>query len=164
MHGVVLLAAGFGTRMDNQTNDKILENIGKSNAFRMCLDAFSEFQEISSTIIVFRDLEQKEKLQFETKQANSSIRKGISFVQGGEERADSVRNGLEILPESCEFAHIHDCARPLIRRETVAKVIQEAGKNNPVAVARPATNTIRKRISGFTLLKTETKGMPKPKK
>ena len=45
MHGVVLLAAGFGTRMDNQTNDKILENIGKSNAFRMCLDAFSEFQE-----------------------------------------------------------------------------------------------------------------------
>ena len=156
MHGVVLLAAGFGTRMDNQTNDKILENIGKSNAFRMCLDAFSEFQEISSTIIVLRDLEQKEKLQFETKQANSSIRKGISFVQGGEERADSVRNGLEILPESCEFAHIHDCARPLIRRETVAKVIQEAGKNNPVAVARPATNTIRKRISGFTLLKTET--------
>ena len=156
MHGVILLAAGSGSRMDNKTDDKILVNIGKSNAFRMCLHAFSELQEISSIVIVFRDLRQKEKLQDETEQTKSLIKTEIFFVQGGEEREDSVRNGLETLPETCEFAHIHDCARPLIRKNTVANIIRETGKNNPVAVARPATNTIRKRISGLNLLRTET--------
>lgn len=156
MHGIVLLAAGSGSRMGNQTNDKILEKIGNSNAFRMCLLAFTEIQQITDIVVVFRDQEQKEKLQDESNQITTLDESKIIYVQGGEQRSDSVTNGLNTLPESCKFAHIHDCARPLIRRETIVKMIEEVEKSIPIAVARPATNTIRKRISGSTLFQTET--------
>jgi 2-C-methyl-D-erythritol 4-phosphate cytidylyltransferase len=72
MHGIVLLAAGSGSRMGNQTNDKILEKIGNSNAFRMCLFAFAEIQLITSIVVVFRDQEQKERLEIESNQLTPS--------------------------------------------------------------------------------------------
>ena len=156
MHGAILLAAGSGSRMGNQTNDKILEKIGNSNAFRMCLLAFVKIQQISNVVIVFRDQKQKERLESEINQFATSSKASFFFVQGGEERRDSVRNGLDALPPSCKFAHIHDCARPLIRTETIAKMIDEVEKNIPIAVARPATNTIRKKISGSTHVHTKT--------
>jgi 2-C-methyl-D-erythritol 4-phosphate cytidylyltransferase len=155
MHGIVLLAAGSGSRMGNQTKDKILEKIGNSNAFRMSLFAFTEIEQITS-IVVFRDHEQKERLQRECNQLTTLDESKIIYVKGGEQRSDSVTNGLHTLPESCKFAHIHDSARPLIRRETIVKMIEEVDKSIPIAVARPATNTIRKRISGSTLFQTET--------
>lgn len=156
MHGIVLLAAGSGSRMGNQTKDKILEKIGNSNAFRMSLFAFTEIEQITSIVVVFRDHEQKERLQRECNQLTTLDESMIIYVKGGEQRSDSVTNGLNALPESCKFAHIHDSARPLIRRETIVKMIEEVDKSIPVAVARPATNTIRKRISGSTLFQTET--------
>ena len=156
MHGIVLLAAGSGSRMGNQTNDKILEKIGNSNAFRMCLLAFTEIQQITDIVVVFRDQKQMEELQDESNQITTLDESKIIYVKGGEQRSDSVTNGLNTLPESCKFAHIHDCARPLIRRETIVKMIEEVEKSIPIAVARPATNTIRKRISGSTLFQTET--------
>jgi len=156
MHGIVLLAAGSGSRMGNQTNDKILEKIGNSNAFRMCLLAFTEIQQITDIVVVFRDQKQMEELQDESNQITTLDESKIIYVKGGEQRSHSVTNGLNTLPESCKFAHIHDCARPLIRRETIVKMIEEVEKSIPIAVARPATNTIRKRISGSTLFQTET--------
>ena len=53
MHGIVLLAAGSGSRMGNQTKDKILEKIGNSNAFRMSLFAFTEIEQITSIVVFF---------------------------------------------------------------------------------------------------------------
>lgn len=156
MHGIVLLAAGSGSRMGNQTDDKILEKIGNSNAFIMSLLAFEDIPQVTSMVVVFRDQEQKEKLQVESNQITTLDESKIIYVKGGEQRSDSVKNGLNTLPESCKFAHIHDCARPLIRRETIVKMIEEVEKSIPVALARPATNTIRKRISGTTLFQTET--------
>jgi 2-C-methyl-D-erythritol 4-phosphate cytidylyltransferase len=156
MHGIVLLAAGTGSRMGNQTHDKILEKIGNRNAFRMCLFAFAEIQQITSIVVVFRNQEQKKRLEIESNQLTPSDKSKIIFVKGGEQRSDSVTNGLNTLPESCKFAHIHDCARPLIRRESIVKLIKAVEKNIPIAIARPATNTIRKKISGSTLFQTET--------
>ena len=59
MHGVVLLAAGSGKRMGEGISDKILADIGSSNAFRMCIYAFANFDDIKSMVIVFRDQKQK---------------------------------------------------------------------------------------------------------
>ena len=122
----------------------------------MCLLAFVKFQQISNVVIVFRDQKQKVRLESEINQFATSSKASFFFVQGGEERRDSVRNGLDALPPSCKFAHIHDCARPLIRTETIAQMIDEVEKNIPIAVARPATNTIRKKISGSTHVHTKT--------
>jgi 2-C-methyl-D-erythritol 4-phosphate cytidylyltransferase len=83
MHGIVLLAAGSGSRMGNQTHDKILEKIGNRNAFRMCLFAFAEIQQITSIVVVFRNQEQKERLEIESNQLTPSDKSKIVFVKGG---------------------------------------------------------------------------------
>ena len=157
MHGVVLLAAGSGKRMGGGISDKILADIGSSNAFRMCMHAFANFDDINSMVIVFRDQKQKTKLQSELKKItplNQDI--FFSFVKGGKERSDSVKNGLNALPKSCKFAHIHDCARPMIRRETISLLIKNVRQSKATALARPVTNTIRKKLSNEEFSQTET--------
>jgi len=157
MHGVILLAAGSGKRMGENIDDKILEPIGTSNAFKMSLKAFTEVKEVHSFVIVFRNKEQRDKLKEQIKLDDlSKSNKVILFVEGGKERCDSVQNGLNTLPKTCQFAHIHDCARPMIRRETIKALVTQVSQNRAVVVARPVTNTIRRKLSSDELSKTET--------
>ena len=65
MHGVILLAAGSGKRMGDKIDDKILEPIGKGNAFRMSFHAFANVEAIHAYVIVFRDEEQRARLEKE---------------------------------------------------------------------------------------------------
>lgn len=157
MHGVILLAAGSGKRMGNIIDDKILEPIGRSNAFRMSFHAFAKVEAIEVYVIVFRDEEQRDKLENEINEFNFSKRnKTVLLIKGGKERSDSVQNGLNALPESCQFAHIHDCARPMIRRETIETLVSEVSQNKAVVVARPVTNTIRRKLASDEISQTET--------
>jgi 2-C-methyl-D-erythritol 4-phosphate cytidylyltransferase len=157
MHGVILLAAGSGKRMGNIIDDKILEPIGRSNAFRMSFHAFAKVEAIEVYVIVFRDEEQRARLEKEINQFEfSKNNKIIIFAKGGKERSNSVQNGLKALPESCQFAHIHDCARPMIRRETIENLVSQVSQNKAVVVARPATNTIRRKLTSDEISPTET--------
>lgn len=157
MHGVILLAAGSGKRMGNIIDDKILEPIGRSNAFRMSFHAFAKVEAIEVFVIVFRDEEQRNKLEKEINEFKFSKRnKTILLIKGGKERSDSVQNGLNALPKDCQFAHIHDCARPMIRRETIETLVSEVSQNKAVVVARPVTNTIRRKLASDEISPTET--------
>ena len=157
MHGVILLAAGSGKRMGNIIDDKILEPIGRSNAFRMSFHAFAKVEAIEVYVIVFRDEEQRDKLEKEINEFKFSKRnKTILLIKGGKERSDSVQNGLNALPKACQFAHIHDCARPMIRRETIETLVSEVSQNKAVVVARPVTNTIRRKLTSDEISQTET--------
>ena len=157
MHGVILLAAGSGKRMGNIIDDKILEPIGRSNAFRMSFHAFAKVEAIEVYVIVFRDEEQRARLEKEINQFEfSKSNKIILLAKGGKERSDSVQNGLKALPESCQFAHIHDCARPMIRRETIENLVSQVSQNKAVVVARPVTNTIRRKLASDEISPTET--------
>ena len=157
MHGVILLAAGSGKRMGNIIDDKILEPIGRSNAFRMSFHAFAKVEAIKVYVIVFRDEEQRDKLEKEINEFKFSKRnKTILLIKGGKERSDSVQNGLNALPKACQFAHIHDCARPMIRRETIETLVSEVSQNKAVVVARPVTNTIRRKLTSDEISETET--------
>ena len=157
MHGVILLAAGSGKRMGNIIDDKILEPIGRSNAFRMSFHAFAKVEAIEVYVIVFRDEEQRARLEKEINEFNFSKRnKTVLLIKGGKERSDSVQNGLNALPKACQFAHIHDCARPMIRRETIETLVSEVSQNKAVVVARPVTNTIRRKLTSDEISQTET--------
>ncbi|MEC8043122.1 MAG: IspD/TarI family cytidylyltransferase [Verrucomicrobiota bacterium] len=145
MHGVILLAAGSGSRMDGFVKDKILANIQGSNAFRLSLQAFSDVSAIRAIIIVFRDEEQRVELMHEVQHIEKcKMSENLLWVKGGEQRKDSVMNGLLALPDHCEFAHIHDCARPLIRSETIEVLVKAVHEYKPITVSRPVTNTIRR--------------------
>lgn len=65
-------------------------------------------------------------------------------VPGGETRQESVRLGLEALPEGIATVLVHDAARPLVPVDTVDAVV-EAVRDGAVAVvpALPVADTVK---------------------
>lgn len=66
---------------------------------------------------------------------------------GGRERGDSVRNGLDDLPDEVTTVVIHDAARPLVTMETVDRVITVARTGVGAVAAVPVVDTL-KRVDG----------------
>lgn len=62
---------------------------------------------------------------------------------GGETRTDSVRNGLEDLPDEASIALIHDAARPLIDDAVVDRVIAKAREGECAVPALPIIDTVK---------------------
>lgn len=68
-------------------------------------------------------------------------------VRGGDERKDSVRQGLEALAgEKPRFVLIHDAARPLVPRAVTARVIEALRSGADAAIPFvPVADTLRRR-------------------
>ena len=62
---------------------------------------------------------------------------------GGRERADSVYNGLEDLPDEVRVVLVHDAARPLVSGDTISRVIAEARLGHGAVAALPVVDTLK---------------------
>lgn len=62
---------------------------------------------------------------------------------GGRERADSVANGLEDLPEEVTTVLVHDAARPLVDDGLISRVIDEARRGHGAVPALPVVDTLK---------------------
>jgi 2-C-methyl-D-erythritol 4-phosphate cytidylyltransferase len=72
---------------------------------------------------------------------------GVIVVAGGETRGESVRFGLDAVPQAAEVVLIHDAARPLVTRHLVDRVLDAAARGVGVVPAVPVADTI-KRVDG----------------
>ena len=144
MHAAVLLAGGSGRRMGSAVPDKLLHPIGSTNAFRLSCEAFLMASAIDLYVLVCRDeLQRKEiKREFELASVKTGRQVSCLTVRGGKERRNSVSNALSACDRSHEFVHVHDCARPMIRPETVDRLAAEVSECGAIAVARPLTDSI----------------------
>lgn len=62
----------------------------------------------------------------------------ITIVAGGEERTDSVRNGIDVVPATAEVIVVHDAARPLVTGALIERVMAEAyAGRGAIAAIRP---------------------------
>ncbi|MFI1105612.1 2-C-methyl-D-erythritol 4-phosphate cytidylyltransferase [Streptomyces melanogenes] len=65
-------------------------------------------------------------------------------VPGGETRQESVRLGLEALPQGIDVVLVHDAARPLVPVDTVDAVIEAVRDGAPAVVpALPLADTVK---------------------
>jgi 2-C-methyl-D-erythritol 4-phosphate cytidylyltransferase len=147
--GALLLAAGSGTRMRGKFSDKLLQPIGRSDAFSMSCTAFLLTPEIKSILIAYKDAKQQILLKTAIEQAIPLSLEGqnisLNWVQGGTQRQDSVQAGLVAFPDEVTHVLIHDCARPFIRPETISAIAQEIARDRAICVARPLKDTLRRR-------------------
>lgn len=76
--------------------------------------------------------------------------KKILFWDYGEnERANTVRKGLELIKDMCDFVAIHDAARPFINLDLIEKLILEVKNNFAVAPAVLARDTVKYVVDGY---------------
>ena len=67
----------------------------------------------------------------------------VILVEGGEERGDSVRNGIDALDASVQVILVHDAARPLVTDAIIERCIDAAAEGRSVIAAVPVTDTIK---------------------
>ena len=141
MIAAILLAGGQSSRMGREIPDKVLTMVGKRSVFAWSFDAFASSGVPDIVVIVHRDEKQREDLDRETS-SHSSL-PTIIWTKGGIKRNDSVRNGLRAMPEEIDTVFIHDCARPLIRPETLVSLKGAVARHDAVTLAHRITDTTK---------------------
>ena len=149
MNGIyaILLAAGSGVRMGAKENKVFLKLAGRSVIFS-ALNALEKSGLFDKVFVVVRDGEQQR-----AQEQLAGISVPFEFVAGGKERQDSVRNGLNALPEDAEIVAIHDAARCLVEPVLIRKCVESALKYGS-GVAGKCVNDTVKCITGHSITGT----------
>ena len=78
----------------------------------------------------------------------------LMIAPGGRTRTESVRNGLEDLPDEASVVLIHDAARPLVGDDTIERVVgMVRGGQNAIA-ALPVVDTLKEVDDEGRIVKT----------
>ena len=150
----IIVAAGKSRRM-NSTVSKQFIFIGGKPILAHTLDAFERSPLIYQTVLVINENEIEKCKEVIVNKYNYNKIRGI--VPGGEERQDSVFNGLKALPSDTNLVVIHDGARFLVTPEIINRAVKAAHDSNGVVVAIPVQDTIKESRSNKIISKTFTR-------
>ncbi|WP_123054750.1 2-C-methyl-D-erythritol 4-phosphate cytidylyltransferase [Clostridium sp. JN-1] len=137
----IILAAGKGTRMKSSINKQFL-NIDDKPVLYYSLHKLSKNKFIDGMILVCGE----DKINYCRKNVieKFKIEKVVDVVKGGDERQDSVLNGLNAVPNhECNIVLIHDGARPFIEDSVIENGIKYAEKYGSCACGVPPKDTIK---------------------
>lgn len=137
---VVIPAAGMGKRMNNNINKQYIKLEGKEVLART-VEKFNNNKFIDEIIVVARADE------VEFCKENIINRYGFdkvkSIISGGNERMNSVYNGLKKVKKDCNIVLIHDGARPFITDKIIKQSIDETIKFDSTVVGVKVKDTIK---------------------
>jgi len=136
----IIVAAGKGSRMNMNLNKVFIEICGKPVLART-LEVFEDCSLVDEIILVVN----KEDIVYCKQDILDAydIQKVKTIVAGGEERQQSVYNGLAEVSENCDIVLVHDGARPFIRNEQIVSSIHDAWKFGASCVAVPSKDTLK---------------------
>ncbi|MEP7326497.1 MAG: 2-C-methyl-D-erythritol 4-phosphate cytidylyltransferase [Gemmatimonadota bacterium] len=136
--GVVLVAAGEGRRLGHETPKQFLPIAGVPMLHR-ALRPFTSHPDVRQVVVVLPASQASAPPGWLAALAGDQLR----IVAGGAQRMDSVEQGIRALGAECMLVLVHDAARPLLRREIVAAVIDQARKGTGAIAAVPLSDTLK---------------------
>lgn len=139
MNGVVIVAAGTGSRMNMGINKQFIKLEGKE-IIAYTIEKFYNNSNIEDIVVVVKEDES----EFFKKEILGKYNfRNIKIAYGGKERQDSVYNGLKLLDEKCDIVLIHDGARPFISDKIIDNCIEKAKEHKAIVVGVPVKDTIK---------------------
>jgi 2-C-methyl-D-erythritol 4-phosphate cytidylyltransferase/2-C-methyl-D-erythritol 2,4-cyclodiphosphate synthase len=144
----VVVAAGRGQRIG--APEKVILPLAGRPMLAWSLRALEQAETIGPVVVVAgsHTLEAVDGLV-----RHQGFAKVHAIVAGGERRQDSVRAGLQALPEGVEVVVIHDGARPLAEPELFNRCVAAAAESGAAIAATPVTDTL-KRVTEGTIAAT----------
>lgn len=139
MNGVVIVAAGTGSRMKKDINKQFIK-LKNKEIVAHTIEKFYNSENIDDIVVVIREDEEE--------YFNKNIKEKYGFTNikvahGGNERQDSVFNGIKMLKKECEVVLIHDGARPFVTDDIIKRSINKANEYNAVVVGVKVKDTIK---------------------
>jgi 2-C-methyl-D-erythritol 4-phosphate cytidylyltransferase len=78
----------------------------------------------------------------------------LMLAPGGRTRTESVRAGLEDLPDEASIVLVHDAARPLVDDATVNRVVQTVRQGQCAIAALPVVDTLKEVLADGQIVRT----------
>jgi len=145
----IIVAAGKGTRMGPDVDKLFLEVAGRPVVAHTWA-RFNDSPTIDEVVVVVRDGMQA---AFEELATLQGFHKTFRLVAGGQERQDSVWNGLQAIAPSAELVAIQDGARPCTPQSLIAETLEAARRTGAAVAARRLTDTIKESEDGATIFR-----------
>lgn len=139
MNGVVIVAAGTGSRMKKDINKQFIK-LKNKEIVAHTVEKFYNSENIDDIVVVIREDEEE--------YFNKNIKEKYGFTDikvahGGNERQDSVFNGIKMLKKECDVVLIHDGARPFVTEDIIKRSINKANEHNAIVVGVKVKDTIK---------------------
>ncbi|MDF2925301.1 MAG: 2-C-methyl-D-erythritol 4-phosphate cytidylyltransferase [Paenibacillaceae bacterium] len=137
--GVIVVAAGKGTRMGSAVSKQYLPLAGKPVLVHT-MEAFEKMELVHSVVLVIGAGDEE--------YCSGLVRryglvKVSAIVTGGADRQASVYQGLQALDPEVEWVLVHDGVRPFISAEEAAGCLEAARAHGAAVLAVPVKDTIK---------------------
>jgi 2-C-methyl-D-erythritol 4-phosphate cytidylyltransferase len=144
MNSVIIPAAGNSTRMGGNISKQFLKLLGREVIF-YTIETFEKCSLINEIILVIKkdDIDNYELLISKYKFNK------IKLVIGGNNRKESVYNGLQNISKNSKKILIHDGARPFINEEYIIEMIDFLDIEDAVVLAVKTKDTIKTINKGY---------------
>lgn len=147
--GVIIVAGGRGTRAGTAMPKQLVE-LGGRTVLQRSVAAFDAHAAITAIVVVV-----PADLLGGASALVGATRVDCRFAAGGTRRQDSVRAGLDAMPEGPSVILVHDAARPFVDAALIDRVIGAARRTGAVVPAVQARDTV-KRVPATGHLVAET--------
>ena len=137
MVSAVIVAAGSGTRMGA---DKLFLEVAGLPVVGHTWRRFDRHPEIDEVVLVIR---KESRADFEALAEQIAPTKPHRFVEGGQERQDSVSNGLAAVNADCEWVAIQDGARPCTPAAAITDTLAAAREIGAAVTAGKVIDTLK---------------------
>jgi 2-C-methyl-D-erythritol 4-phosphate cytidylyltransferase len=135
----VIVAAGQGSRLGSET-PKAFVDLGGKPMFLHSVVTIAAHASVESLVLVVPD---ELRQSAENIVTAAGVQKQVACVAGGQERWQSVRNGLGHVPLHLDWVLVHDAARPFVSAAVIDAVLAAAMRYRAVITATPEVDTVR---------------------
>jgi 2-C-methyl-D-erythritol 4-phosphate cytidylyltransferase len=140
MNIAILVAAGSGQRFASAQPKQFIDLLGKPLIIHT-LERFETCPAIDEIVLVLSDDGRDE---FARVRGDYELKKLVSIVTGGDTRARSVSNGLDVIDAStADVVAVHDGARPLVTVGEITRTVEKASETGAACLVADVTDTIK---------------------
>ena len=150
-YGVILAAAGQSSRFQDAHYKKPFAPLAGRAVWLHSAEKFLERSDVKQVVIV---VSPEERQAFLEKFGANLAFMGITLAEGGAQRGESVRKGLEKLDPAIDTVAIHDAARPCIAAPWIDAVFSAGARTGAAILAIPVVGTLKRVGPDGTILET----------
>jgi 2-C-methyl-D-erythritol 4-phosphate cytidylyltransferase len=138
---VILPAAGQSRRFHDKAYKKPFAPLGGRAVWLHSAERFMNRSDVKQLIVV---ISAEDRELFDLRFGANIAFMGLTLVEGGKERSDSVQRALEKLKDGIDFVAIHDAARPCLADSWVDEVFAAAQRDGAAILATPVSATLKR--------------------